>query len=154
VPVAALQWDAQEGTAKGKRRDHTGTPAEPEAIKDPAKTTDHSSATASETNNSLSSKTDASEPPNSEKRPQRATGEASTGKLPGRKAQARVLVDGEVELRPVRVGVSNRVHAEVLEGLVEGDQVVSGTKSSSAKAPSATPLGGMGGTGGMGGGRR
>lgn len=38
------------------------------------------------------------------------------------------LPDGSIEEREVKVGVSNRVHAEVLSGLKEGDSVVAGQK--------------------------
>lgn len=154
VPVAALQWDAQEGTTKGKRRDRTGAQAATGADKAPSKTAGSSPASSADAGNFESPKTDSSETSDVEKGLPKASADTAAGGRSGRRAQAKVLVDGKVELRPVRVGVSNRVHAEVLEGLVEGDQVVSGTKSSAAKAPSATPLGGMGGTGGMGGGRR
>ena len=63
----------------------------------------------------------------------------------GRKAQVKVRVGDEFELRPVRIGVSNRVHAEVLEGLEEGTQVVSGSALEASKTPASSPLGGMGG---------
>lgn len=75
-------------------------------------------------------------------------GSAEAGDGPGRKAQVKLLLDGKLQLRPVRIGVSNRVHAEVLAGLEEGAQVVSGTKLSPAKAAGNTPLGGVGGMGG------
>ncbi len=81
-----------------------------------------------------------------------ATDQPAQAAGPGRKALVKVVVEGEHQVRPVRIGVSNRVHAEVLEGLKEGDQVVSGTKANPAKgaaSPSPGPSGmGMGGMGG------
>ncbi|NDY94044.1 efflux RND transporter periplasmic adaptor subunit, partial [Ideonella sp. TBM-1] len=46
-----------------------------------------------------------------------------------RKATVKVMkADGHTEEREVLLGVSNRVHAEVLSGLREGEQVVAGVK--------------------------
>jgi macrolide-specific efflux system membrane fusion protein len=39
---------------------------------------------------------------------------------------------GELEERTVRIGVSNRVQAQVLEGLEDGERVVAGLGSSGA----------------------
>ena len=54
----------------------------------------------------------------------REFGEAIPGG--GRTAQVRVLTDGDViEAREITVGEIGTTHAEVLEGLREGDRVVS-----------------------------
>lgn len=45
-----------------------------------------------------------------------------------------MAADGRIEQRPVWVGVSNRVSAEVLSGVTPGEEVVVGTKDSSAGA--------------------
>jgi macrolide-specific efflux system membrane fusion protein len=134
VPVSALEWESStgkkptDGTSKRKQKNAEAASAAPD--------TEHTETSNSE--------------------PKTADGKAATGAQPerrhGRKAQVKVLVDGKIELRPVRVGVSNRVHAEVLEGLSAGDQVISGTKITTAKPAATSPLGGMGG--GMGGMRR
>ncbi|SDR91386.1 membrane fusion protein, macrolide-specific efflux system [Halopseudomonas xinjiangensis] len=51
----------------------------------------------------------------------------------GRQAQVQVLgADGEPGPRDIRVGTRNRVSVEVIEGLEEGDQVVTGRISASA----------------------
>jgi len=53
--------------------------------------------------------------------------------------------DGDIEERKVLVGVTNRVQAQIVEGLKEGEKVVSGsTKPNLAKV---TPAGGFGGPG-------
>jgi membrane fusion protein, macrolide-specific efflux system len=135
VPVSALEWESSAGKkpsdGTGKRKQKNAEPAA--AVAETEQT---------ETSNSA---------------PQTESTDGTKGAQPerrrGRKAQVKVLVDGKIELRPVRVGVSNRVHAEVLEGLSAGDQVVSGTKIATAKPATTSPLGGMGG-GGMGGMRR
>jgi macrolide-specific efflux system membrane fusion protein len=58
--------------------------------------------------------------------------------------------DGSLEERKVLVGVTNRVQAEILEGLEEGEQVVSGSsRPSQPKAAAGMRMGG-----GMGMGRR
>lgn len=137
VPVSALQWEASDGkkpTAGNGKRRQKNADAAPQQEEQPQQT----------------EQTDAV---NSEPKTESADAPVSTDAGPerrrGRKAQVKVLIDGTIELRPVRVGVSNRVHAEVLEGLSAGDQVVSGTKVATAKPATKTPLGGMGGMGGM-----
>ena len=56
--------------------------------------------------------------------------------------------DGDIEERKVLVGVTNRVQAQIIEGLTEGEKVVSGsTKPNQVKA---APAGGFGGGPGMG----
>lgn len=53
--------------------------------------------------------------------------------------------DGDIEERKVLVGVTNRVQAQIIEGLKEGEKVVSGsTKPNLAKV---APAGGFGGPG-------
>lgn len=120
VPVAALQWDEGRPAASGGRKAQ-GPDADAQAHR-------------------RERRADKGAPPSG--------GSAEAGDGPGRKAQVKLLLDGKLQLRPVRIGVSNRVHAEVLAGLEEGAQVVSGTKLSPAKAAGSTPLGGMGGMGG------
>ena len=63
-----------------------------------------------------------------------------------------VKADGSIERRPVKLGVSNRVQVQVLEGLEAGEQVISGSRTaakkvSTANARPATPGPGMGGGG-------
>ncbi|HTF94810.1 MAG TPA: efflux RND transporter periplasmic adaptor subunit [Cellvibrio sp.] len=56
--------------------------------------------------------------------------------------------DGDIEERKVLVGVTNRVQAQIIEGLKEGEKVVSGsTKPNQVKV---APAGGFGGGPGMG----
>lgn len=43
-----------------------------------------------------------------------------------------VLVEGTIEYRPVRIGINNKVSAEIIDGLEDGDQVVIGAPSSGA----------------------
>lgn len=65
---------------------------------------------------------------------------------PSRPALVKVMQDnGDIEERKVLVGVTNRVQAQIIEGLKEGEKVVSGsTKPNQAKV---TPAGGFGGPG-------
>lgn len=47
--------------------------------------------------------------------------------------------DGEIEQRNVTVGVSNRVQVEILDGLEEGERVVSSSRGNGgAKSPSGS----------------
>lgn len=72
-----------------------------------------------------------------------------------RQAKVKVLLaDGTVEEREVTIGISNRVHAEVLSGLKEGDRVIAGTREAESRNnanPQGSALGqrGPGGPGGM-----
>ena len=57
-----------------------------------------------------------------------------TAAAPGRRATVRVLAaDGSVVEREVRIGVTSRIAAEVLEGLEEGAQVVAGLRQGGAQ---------------------
>jgi macrolide-specific efflux system membrane fusion protein len=75
-----------------------------------------------------------------------------------RQAKVRVMAeDGTIEEREVTIGISNRVHAEVLSGLKEGDRVIAGVREPERRA--TTPQQGagvgqqnLGGPGGMPGG--
>jgi membrane fusion protein, macrolide-specific efflux system len=76
-----------------------------------------------------------------------------------RQAKVKVMAeDGTIEERDVTIGISNRVHAEVLSGLKEGDRVIAGVREPERRPASPTQgtgLGqpqGMGGPGGMPGG--
>jgi macrolide-specific efflux system membrane fusion protein len=67
-----------------------------------------------------------------------------------------VGADGEVSDREVRVGVMNRVSAEIVSGLEAGEKVVVGTRSAEAKkapAPKSALVPGSSGGGGFKGGR-
>jgi macrolide-specific efflux system membrane fusion protein len=71
-----------------------------------------------------------------------------------RQAKVKVMLeDGGIEEREITIGISNRVHAEVLSGLKEGDRVIAGTRD--AEAPRRNPQQGAGlgqpGVGGPGG---
>lgn len=54
-----------------------------------------------------------------------------------------LLVNGSLEQRPVKVGINNKVYAEITEGLKAGDQVVTGTSSGDGNLfrPRRSPLG-------------
>lgn len=56
-----------------------------------------------------------------------------------RQFQVRVVKDGQVETRTVTVGVMNRVSAQVLEGLAEGETVVTGTAPAKDKSKGQAP---------------
>jgi macrolide-specific efflux system membrane fusion protein len=44
--------------------------------------------------------------------------------------QVPVLVNGQVEYRDVKVGINNKINAEITEGLKEGEEVIIGMPSS------------------------
>jgi membrane fusion protein, macrolide-specific efflux system len=73
-------------------------------------------------------------------------GEHRRGAAIPRPASVKVMNEnGEVEERNVLVGVTNRVQAQIIEGLKEGEKVVSGsTKPNQTKV---APAGGFGGPG-------
>ncbi len=72
-------------------------------------------------------------------------GQGATGNQP-RPAIVKVMNEkGDVEERKVLVGVTNRVQAQILEGLKEGEKVVSG--SSKPNQVKVAPAGGFGGPG-------
>ncbi|TRL32749.1 efflux RND transporter periplasmic adaptor subunit [Methylosinus sporium] len=58
--------------------------------------------------------------------------------LDGRYALRVLAVDGRVESRQVRIGVNNHVAAEVVEGLAEGEAVVTGEMLAAGTAPEAS----------------
>ncbi|MDO3380326.1 efflux RND transporter periplasmic adaptor subunit [Geoalkalibacter halelectricus] len=76
-------------------------------------------------------------------------GAPSEGPPPRRGVARVVLSDGGIEEREVLVGVGNRIQAEILSGLKEGDRIVAGTRPA-ARPQSSGPPSGMGGMGGMG----
>jgi macrolide-specific efflux system membrane fusion protein len=51
-----------------------------------------------------------------------------------------VLPDGQVEERRVVIGVSNRIHAEVISGLAAGEKVVAGVRERNGTRPEAQPV--------------
>jgi HlyD family secretion protein len=62
----------------------------------------------------------------------------------------------EAKLKPVqiKIGISDSISTEVLEGLSEGDQVVTGMISTESQAGAARTANPFGGPPGMGGGMR
>lgn len=66
---------------------------------------------------------------------------------PGRDGGNRVLVlkNGVAKMTPVKIGLQNRVSAEVLSGLKEGDVVVTGTQSGASATAARGNSGGLGG---------
>jgi len=91
-----------------------------------------------------------------ERGPGAQPGAAPRGARGPRQAKVKVMKDdGSIEEREVTIGISNRVHAEVLSGLKEGERVVAGTReteprNNSSGNPQGSPLGqqGMRGPGG------
>lgn len=65
-----------------------------------------------------------------------------------RQAKVKVMAeDSSIEERDITIGISNRVHAEVLSGLKEGDRVVVGVREPERRTAGAGQA--MGGPGGM-----
>lgn len=91
----------------------------------------------------------ANEAPKAERKlrdPGAAPADPQAGQAAGRPAMVKVMnADGSIEERRVLVGVTSRVQAQILDGLQEGEKVISGSsKPSPAKV---TPAGGFGGPG-------
>ena len=74
-----------------------------------------------------------------ERRPRGARGKGGDGTPRKRVFTARVLVNDAIEEREVTVGVMNRIQAEVLSGLNEGDVVVIGTQETKKKGTQPAP---------------
>jgi macrolide-specific efflux system membrane fusion protein len=75
-----------------------------------------------------------------ERRPSNGVGREALDSNTPRKATVRVLVGrDQIEEREVTIGVSNRVRAEVLSGLKEGEQVILGDASSAQAANANRP---------------
>ncbi len=90
----------------------------------------------------------ASKPTTSLRRPVSVTPRKGTVKI--------VDKEGQVQDREVMVGITNRVQAQILSGLNEGDRIVVGIKQADqgerkAQAPAGNPMGGGLGAGGLGG---
>ncbi len=87
-----------------------------------------------------------------QKRWRRDQGAAEGPRPNGRPALVKIMkADGKVEERKVLVGVTNRVQAQIIEGLTEGEQVISGSsRPSQVKTVAGMGMGGPG----MGMGRR
>ncbi|MGE0097304.1 MAG: efflux RND transporter periplasmic adaptor subunit [Hydrogenophaga sp.] len=73
-----------------------------------------------------------------------------------RQAKVKVMTeDGTIEERDITIGISNRVHAEVLSGLKEGDRVIAGVREPDTARSNAAQQGAgvgqqrVGGPGGM-----
>jgi macrolide-specific efflux system membrane fusion protein len=58
-----------------------------------------------------------------------------------------VSASGAQETRAVRVGVANRVSAEIVWGLEEGERVIAGTRQDEAETPRPQQNRGRGGFG-------
>lgn len=72
---------------------------------------------------------------------------------PGDAWQVLVKQGDQAEPRDVEVGINNKVYAQILSGLEEGDEVVVGQGAASGQARSSAPAGRLPGMGGAGMGR-
>ena len=93
-----------------------------------------------------------------ERGPGAQPGAVPRGSRGPRQAKVKVMKeDGTIEEREVTIGISNRVHAEVLSGLKEGERVVAGTREAEPPRRNTPQQGaglgqqGFGGPGGPGG---
>ncbi|WP_372965001.1 efflux RND transporter periplasmic adaptor subunit [Marinobacter sp.] len=71
-------------------------------------------------------------------------------KIPGTESSYQVLVkhNDQTEYRDVKVGINNKIYAQILSGLDEGDEIVIGQSSGDNEAASVIPMGGRPGRGG------
>jgi len=69
---------------------------------------------------------------------------------PGNRWQVLVKQGDQAEPRDVEVGINNKIQAQILSGLEEGDEIVVGQSSGSSQAGSALPMNGPRGLGGPG----
>jgi macrolide-specific efflux system membrane fusion protein len=75
-----------------------------------------------------------------EARPAKPDASAAAQGAKSRNGSVRVLLaDGTIQDRAVEIGVSNRVQAQVLSGLEEGENVVTGANAAPPGAPRRTP---------------
>jgi len=135
VPVSALNYGPLAGGPRG---------IPPGERPDTAGGTGDNSSIAAETARAGDGSGDRRDAANRERRPR----EAGSGERPaGRPAMVKVInAKGDIEERRVRVGVSNRVQAEILEGLSEGEEVIAGQRSTSQPAARSNQAGpGFGG---------
>lgn len=75
--------------------------------------------------------------------PPAADGDATTGRRRARTGTVKIVsADGSLAEREVQVGVSNRVHAEIVSGVAEGERVVAGLRQADTpRRASASPGG-------------
>ena len=128
------QMEGQGGQGGGARRGEGANgdrPMMPAAVADAS-----SSATTTATARRSGNGTNASAPAkNATKNAQPSLTPVWAGVGPGRAQRARdgvvkvVTEDGRIEERKVKVGISNRVQVQILEGLKEGEKVVAGMKA-------------------------
>jgi macrolide-specific efflux system membrane fusion protein len=120
VPLSALRPARRPEATKGARRNQAAGDA-----KGAAGTSDQNTARA-RAGNAGGTRT---------ARPESAAGTDPRTRFRDGRAQVRVVkADGTVELREVKVGVMNRVSAEIVAGLETGEQVVTGQRSAQADA--------------------
>lgn len=105
--------------------------------------TNSPNAKAQEKNLAETSSSDQSQSAQRNQLPDKTTADAvkDRQKMP-RKAQVNLIdADGNIQVREVTVGVTNRVQAEILSGLAEGDQVVTGIQQASKQKSESGPRG-------------
>lgn len=69
----------------------------------------------------------------------RANGADAPTEARQREARVKVILpDGSIEERKVTVGVSNRIHAEVISGLAQGEKVVAGVREQEKGRPESS----------------
>lgn len=63
------------------------------------------------------------------------------GAAPERRATVRVVrADGSLEEREIRIGVTSRIAAEVIDGLEEGERIVTGMRPSGGSSAGGSPM--------------
>lgn len=141
LPVSVLNHTATDPHKAGsgqrersKRRPDTATAAtEAQPQTAPSATPEHRTNADSQT--AQTTPAGASEPRDDAPRPRRHRERSETGSTAGRSVQLQIKTqDGNLERREVRLGLSNRILTEVISGLREGEQVVSGVKTTGPKA--------------------
>lgn len=124
VPLSALRPAAGPEGTKGARRSQAGADAKGATS---ASNQDTAGARAENAGGTRNPRTES------------AAGIDPRLRFRGGRAQVRVVKpDGTIEVRDVKVGVMNRVSAEIVAGLEAGEQVVTGQRTAQTDAPKAS----------------
>lgn len=136
VPMSALSAMAAAGAGEAgpRRRPAAGAEGAPssvpgERVSRPLRVDEENGSERTNRRAGQGSVAGEADAPRRSRREMGPTGVAGFGAPRRRDAMVRVMSpDGRIEERKISVGVSNRIHAEVVAGLEEGEKVVAGVR--------------------------